>query len=311
MFVYSRLYETQQTVEALQRNYLAAESELYIFSDGAKNENTCSNVNSVRQYISSISGFKSIKIIESPANKGLADSIICGISHLLSSYEKVIVLEDDLVTTPNFLNFMNQALDFYQYDQNIQSISGYSLALKNRTNSIYFQCRPGSWGWATWKNRWNPDIFIKEDLKFEIHSNRNALIKFKLKCGNDMPKMLLDSINNKNDSWYVRWAFSHCRDNHFAVYPDRSFVQNIGHSIEATNCKGINTYRSLPVDTNLKLFHFTTFKIPEKSERHDFLHYFTRSYKAFFRIKMLITKSGRKQVKEEIKTRISQFYKRM
>jgi hypothetical protein len=304
LFVYNRLKETRLTVEALQQNYIASDTELFIFADGSKNENTFSKVESVRQYIKTINGFKSVKIIESSENKGLANSIINGVSQLLESYESVIVIEDDLISAPNFLNFMNQALSFYRHDQNIQSISGYSMALKNKTEGVYFQRRPGSWGWATWKDRWNTNIFNKENLKIEIRLNPQILKLFKRESGNDMPKMLIDSINNQNDSWYVRWAFSHFRENHFAVFPARSFIQNIGFSLDSTHCKGINTFNSIPIDNQIQLFHFSTFAIPNKKESHEFINYFTKSHKIFFRIKLLITRTGRKQIIEELKTRM-------
>ena len=304
LFTFNRLNETQQTVKALQENYLATESELFIFSDGPKNQQTEANVTAVRDYIKSISGFKLIQIIESKENKGLADSIISGVTFIFEKYEKVIVLEDDLIASPNFLNFMNQALDFYQPDINIQSISGFSLSLKNKINEVYFQTRPGSWGWATWKNRWKLEIFNKEKIKAELISDPDTLNKFRIKCGADMSEMLLDSIHNRNDSWYVRWAFHHFLNNHYSVFPAYSYIQNIGFGNEGIHCQGINSYISEPIDEQKVTTRFPDFQIPNKKLSREFLCYFSIQHKILFRIKLLRTNAGRRQILEEIITKL-------
>ena len=113
---------------------------------------------------------------------------------------------------------MNQALNFDQPNKNIQSICGFSLSLKDKRNEIYFQDRPGSWGWAAWKDRWNMDIFNKEQIRFKINSDSSTLRKFRMKYGADMPRMLLNSINNRNDSWYVQWAFGHFSNYNYSVF---------------------------------------------------------------------------------------------
>ena len=129
LFTYSRLEETKRTIEALKKNFLAPKSELFIFSDGPKNHETKDKVKAVRDFIKTIDGFKKITIFESKTNEGLAKSIINGVTKVVNEYGKVIVLEDDLLTTPNFLDFMNQALLFFELNLSIYSINGYSLAL--------------------------------------------------------------------------------------------------------------------------------------------------------------------------------------
>jgi hypothetical protein len=304
LFTYNRLYETRQTVEALQRNYLASESDLSIFSDGSKNEHDKLKVDALRKYLQTITGFKSVLIIESPENKGLANSIINGVTQTLQHSEKVIVLEDDLVTTANFLNFMNQALDYYQEEQNVQSISGYALMLKDKSNEVYFQTRPGSWGWATWRNRWRTEIFDKERIKAVINSDISLLKQFKQKSGADMPKMLLRSVSNKNDSWYVRWAFDHFRKNTYSVFPAYSYIQNIGFHTEGTHCKGINSYRSELIDDQITNTSFTSFQIPNQAISKEFQNYFTTRHKILVRLKLLKNSEGRKQLLAETKMRV-------
>src|SRR5690606_5372017 len=150
LFTYNRLYETKQTVDSLKKNNLAKESVLYIFSDGWKNENSKISVQAVRNYLDTITGFKEIYVIKNSINKGLAKSITDGVSKVLDLFETVIVLEDDIITSPNFLDFMNQALFFYSGDKSIQTISGYTPLVKLKEDNFKFD-RPFPWGWATWK----------------------------------------------------------------------------------------------------------------------------------------------------------------
>ena len=156
LFTFNRLEETKQTVEALQNNFLACESDLFIFSDGPKNELTKDKVIAVREFLMTIHGFKSITIFESKFNKGLANSIIDGVSQIINEFGKVIVLEDDLVTTPNFLDFMNQGLEHFKNNQRIYSISGFVPLIKNPHDFDFFlHERSYPWGWATWNQEWS------------------------------------------------------------------------------------------------------------------------------------------------------------
>lgn len=306
LFTYNRLDETRQTVEALKLNFLASSSELFIFSDGSKNEANDVKVKEVREYLRSVSGFKNITIKESSENKGLANSIINGVSQIIKEYGKVIVLEDDLISSPNFLNFMNQALDFYQNDEKIKSVNGYSLFLKTKTDENYFQIRPFPWGWATWEDRWDEGIFDKKKLIKLISEDKSILKKFNIACGDDISKMLVYSISNKNDSWYVRWTFDHFRNNKYSLFPQYSFIKNIGHSTNGTHCKGINTYFSMPENDQKIEFDFLDFQVPNKKLHKKFLRYFTLKHKLKVRIGLLRSVDGRRLLIDEFKFKIGQ-----
>lgn len=302
LFVYNRLDETKQTIEALKKNYLAKESELFIFSDGAKNEKAIQEVEEVRTYLKTIKDFKLIKIFKSKDNKGLANSIISGVSKVIKEYGKVIVLEDDLLTVPNFLTFMNEALLFYKNQSKIQTINGYSVHIETK-NDVYFQRRPFSWGWATWNEYWNKELFDKQDIKKQLESNPNILKELKFKLGADIPNMLLDSIENINDSWYVRWAYDHFKNNKLSVYPSRSLIENIGFIEESTHCQGINTYVSELENNYVKKIKLRQAQLLELEENY-FLNYFSKLYKIIFRLKLLRNKHGRRLLINEIKNRI-------
>jgi len=247
LFTYNRLDVTKQTVKALKNNFLAVDSELYIFSDGGKNKKDKNKVNDVRAFLKTISGFKKITILKSSMNKGLADSIISGVTQIIEQHGKVIVLEDDLITSPNFLDFMNQALDFYEKSVRIQSVNGFSLEIKinNSNGDVYFHQRTFPWGWATWRNRWNNKNFDKLLIRNKIKEDKYILPRFRNACGDDIVNMLNSSLEGKNNSWYVRWVFNHFSNNTSAVFPVSSKVKNIGFNSDGTHCDEINVYRSI------------------------------------------------------------------
>jgi len=288
LFTYNRLEETQQTIKALENNFLAIESELFVFSDGWKNEIEKNKILKVRAFLKTITGFKNVTLIESEKNKGLANSIIDGVTSIFEKHQSVIVLEDDLISTPNFLNFMNEALSFYKNSKKIQSINGYSLEVQTE-EEVYFQQRTFSWGWGTWGDRWSKDYFDEKLIYEKIGSNESILKEFNNKCGNDIAVMLKNSLSGVNNSWYVRWAFSHFVNNRNAVYPTFSKIENIGFVSEGTNCKGINTFTSKLDRTKKTSFLFFNYKEMSSDINYQFLKYFKRSYRIIFRLKSVKT----------------------
>lgn len=303
LFTYNRLDETIKTVEALKRNHLAKDSDLIIYSDAPKSNFGKEKVWAVREYLESIEGFKSIKLFKADENKGLANSIIDGVSDVITEYGKVIVLEDDLITLPNFLDFMNQCLDFYENIDSIQTINGFS-PLINCVNPVYFHTRSFPWGWATWKKYWDKDIFDKDVISNIINEDETILNNFKKKCGQDISSMLLDSINGKNDSWYVRWVFSHFMSNKYSVYPKMSLIENIGFSDEATNCKGIKTYKYEMDNDGKRAFEFNDSISVNNAESKQFLNYFSKIYRLKIRIPLLFSISGLKLLLADIKSKV-------
>jgi len=243
LFTYNRLSETQQTVEALQGNNLSAESELFVFSDGPKNEQGKMKVKLVRDYIHSISGFKSVDIFESPFNKGLANSIIDGVSLIVEKYGKVIVLEDDLILSKSFLVYMNSMLELYENEPKIFSISGFGLKIKvplNYKADVYCNLRPSSWGWATWMDRWKTVDWKVSD--WPILKNDYKQIRSFNKSGSDLFNMLKGSIEGNNDSWYIRFAYSQFKQGKYSISPVKSLVRNEGFIANSTHCDAYNRY---------------------------------------------------------------------
>jgi hypothetical protein len=269
LFTYKRVAPLKATIAALQKNFLAGDSSLYIFSDGPRHELDKEQVEEVRKYLRSVTGFKEITIRESEQNKGLARSIIDGTSELIQQFGKVIVLEDDLLTTPNFLNFMNEALRNYVYNQQVFSISGYSFNLKpdssDDISEAYFLNRGWSWGWATWADRWNQvDWQVKE---YEQFKNDKVARKRFAQGGSDLNSMLDKQMTGLLDSWAIRWFFNQYRLEGITLYPKRSKIYNNGFDQYATHTNGSSS-RYIPL---LDIKHETDFIFPDAQEIH--MHY--------------------------------------
>lgn len=248
LFIYNRPWHTQQTVEALQKNELAKESELFIYSDAPKNEQAIENVAEVREYIKTIDGFKKVRVIERDKNWGLADSIIDGVTKIVNEYGRVIVLEDDLVTSPYFLRFMNDGLEFYQDKPEIMSISGYTLPPtcmrfpKNFTDDIFLNYRNSSWGWATWADRWNlVDWEVKDFYQLRSDPEQQKLFN---RGGDDLTDMLKSQMEGKINSWAIRFSYAHFKQGMYSVCPHYSYVNNIGHDGTGTHCGETNIFEN-------------------------------------------------------------------
>ncbi len=233
IFCFRRLHTLVQVIDSLKANKLAALSDLIVYSDGYDNILIEKEVIAVRQYLIQISGFKSVRIINSEKNLGLANSIIKGVSEVLSTYQSCIILEDDLVVSSNFLDFMNQGLSYYQNNNHVISICGYSPLIKSNED-IYFTHRSSSWGWATWSDRWESvdwECKSYQTFKFNLFQN----FRFN-KMGSDLSWMLWKQMHGQINSWAIRFCFHQYLLNKYSVHPVISKVQNIGiGDINATN----------------------------------------------------------------------------
>jgi len=300
LFTYNRPSETKQTIEALGRNYLAQDSELIIFSDGHKTPEDKIKVDAVRKYLRSIDYFKKIRIKESLANRGLAHSIISGVTEVIQEYGKIIVLEDDHITSQNFLDFMNKALDIFRDENLIKSINGYSPDIVNylgQKDDIFLAKRPFPWGWGTWSKEWQPEKF------HDHHMLQQALlekVQLKKQLGNDLPRMIRRYLDKKNNSWYVRWVLQHYFNNKFSLFPKLSKVENVGFNNNGTHCGYINTYKHAFDYENKRSFHYTNDVRIFGNAKKKFLDYFSYKYRIFYRIMMLTTFSGRNTLRTEI-----------
>jgi len=228
LFVYNRPQHTERTLKFLKQNELAADSRLFIFSDGAKSKADEDKVAEVREFIKKVDGFKSVEIIESKTNMGLANAVIAGVSRLTKEYGQVIVFEDDLISSPYTLTYFNEALNRYRDEEKVMHIGAYMYALKdNSLPESFFYRAATSWGWATWASAWqnfepNIDTLLAQfDAK-----KRNA---FSIENTMNFWKQMKDFKSGKNNSWAIRWYASIFLKGGLTLNPSQSLVNNIGH----------------------------------------------------------------------------------
>lgn len=287
IFTYKKLAPLKLAVAALQKNTLAGESELIIFSDGPKNGADIDQIDAVRAFVMQIEGFKKVTVHTSDQNRGLAASIIGGISETLKTFDTVIVLEDDLVTSTNFLDFMNQGLDVYKNDQRVHSIAGYTVPVKTPEDypfDNYFTQRASSWGWATWKDRWNKVDWEISDYA-DFAQDKTAQRKFNA-MGSDMSAMLAKQIQGKISSWAIRWCYHQFKYGLYAVYPTISKISNIGFGADATHTKGSTERYATPLDVSGKeKFNFNPNPELKEPFTTQFVSTFSIKTRLYYKIK--------------------------
>lgn len=285
LFTYNRLEELKRTVKNLQEAYLSEESILYIFSDGAKSELDEDDIYNVREYLKSVNGFKKVNLKFSECNKGLAASIIEGVTEVSEKHGTAIVLEDDLEVSKNFLVFMNKALIYYKDYKSISSICGYNITSKIRKNKdyksdIYFGKRSSSWGWATWYDQWKDIDWEVKD--FDAFSQDRRKIKEFNRWGSDMYGMLRKQQKGEISSWAIRYSYHQYKHNLLSVFPIDSKVRNIGFNENATHTKQkFSRFHNYLDSTNNVTFKFK----PDVKVNKEFAKEFRRVNSVINRIK--------------------------
>ncbi|MCQ2520943.1 MAG: sugar transferase [Lachnospiraceae bacterium] len=241
IFVYDRVDRFIEVYKSLCLNKLINETDLYIFSDAYdERKNNKFGVDQVRDYINIVKSenlFKNIRTVLAETHKGLANSVIDGVTQIIKEYGSVIVLEDDLIVSDSFLDYMNRALVYYEKNSKIWSISGYTLSfhrLNNYKYDVYGAVRGDSWGWATWKDRWEKVRWDIPDFE-EFLEDVEAQKRFNY-GGADMTNLLISQKKGLSDSWAIRWNYQQFRENMISIFPTRSQVKNMGWSGDGTNC---------------------------------------------------------------------------
>ena len=260
LFVYNRPEHTKRALEALKGNG-AEHHILYIFADGPKNGASNSEIqaiDAVHSIISEINWFKTVHIQKSNENRGLAQSVITGVSKVLKKHDRVIVLEDDIVCSPYFLDFMNQGLKLYQENDSVWGISGFTFVNYDSGFPDHFLLnRSSSWGWATWKSTWEKINFDGEEL---LHAVDKHPDKAQFDFGNEpFYQMLLDQVSGSIDSWAIRFYANLFLHKAYFVFPRKTLVKNIGFDYSGTH----TSYRKRFIDD---IDHFN----PNLSKQHSF-----------------------------------------
>jgi len=234
LFVYNRPWHAQQTLDALAQNELAGQSTLYIYSDGPKHLALAEDIDKitrVRRIIRSRKWCKKVAVVEARHNKGLADSIVGGVTEVIHKHGKVIVLEDDLVTNPGFLKYMNECLALYENESKVMQISGYIYGSpgKSLNQNTHFLRILGCNGWGTWKRAWDLYEHDVDRHLSRITVDKKTIRKFNIEGHANWYKQLLMNKDKTIYSWAVRWYASWWMAGGYNLFPKRSLLTNIGH----------------------------------------------------------------------------------
>lgn len=243
VFAYNRKEHLARTIDALAANEGAKDSDLFVFTDAPKEGCADDKNEAVRTFLTEYKEnhendktFNSITLVMAEKHKGLANSVISGVSSVIGKYKRAIVVEDDIITSPYFLNYMNDALEYYKDDQKVWSISGYTLPLKaldNYERDVYAFYRCCSWGWATWEDRWLLNDWNVSDFKA---FDRNFIRRRRFnRGGRDLSFQLDRQMLGKIDSWAIRWGYNECQNNMLTIYPSASYVDNEGFDGSGTH----------------------------------------------------------------------------
>lgn len=262
IFAFNRPVSFQRTVESLQLNVESKDSDLFVFVDGPRDDHSgeIGKVAEVRKLASQISGFKSVTCKFAERNKGLADSIISGVTEVINHYGNVIVLEDDLIVASNFLAFMNEALIRYKESENIFSVCGYTNKIKipkYYQYDVYISSRSSSWSWGTWYNRWER-VDWKLSQWDKVKKNKKA---FNAWGGSDCYHMLKRWKKGENNSWAIRFVYSQFINHSWSVFPCKSLVKNNGFDGTGTNCHKYSRFKYDFDNSNKRSFNWSPSKL--------------------------------------------------
>jgi hypothetical protein len=252
LFAYKRPLHLRRTIDALRRNPPASRSHLVIYSDGAKGAGDVSAVQEVRSVCQAVSGFASVRIVEQESNLGLSRSVISGVTEMCNMFGRVIVLEDDLVVSPYFLDYMNAALNIYEMDESVFSIHGYVFPVRAQLPETFFLLGADCWGWATWHRAWK-NFEMDGSRLLENLSRRNLLRRFDFNGAYDYSGMLKQQIDGRIDSWAIRWQASALLMGGLTLYPGRSLVRNIGFDDTGTHSSATTRFDVDVSDTPIRI----------------------------------------------------------
>ena len=263
VFAFNRPQALKRTLEALAACPGAAETDLYLFVDGPRHEKDAPKVAETRAVGTAITGFRSFTPVFSERNKGLAASIIGGVTDVLAQHDAVIVLEDDLRVMPGFLAFMNAGLEKYRDCPEVFSVCGYSNRFtppKGYPYNTYFCARSSSWGWATWRDRWE-----KVDWEPSMESICREHFGFNRWGGSDCTRMLKAWRTGKLSSWAIRFCFSQYLAGAVSLFPVKSLVDNsAGFDGEGTNCRKFTRFKFELDGREAPVFRFPETTVPDR-----------------------------------------------
>ena len=255
LFAFNRPEHTEQTLRALEQNDLADESDLFVFLDGARacsSPAELSKARAVKEVLLKKWLFKSLRLIERESNFGLADNITDGVTRVVTEFDKVIVLEDDIVTSQGFLKYMNDALEFYQSNENVMHVSGYMFPVEGELPSTFFYNTGSCWGWGTWQRAWRHFEADSDRLIASIEK-QGRWDEFNIESTYSFEQQLRANAAGSLRTWAVKWYASFFLRGGHALHPYPSLVNNIGHDGAGENCGSSRIYDWDRLATNINI----------------------------------------------------------
>lgn len=224
---YNRYSHIMKSLKSLKSNKLSKNSNIYIFSDGPKNKQDEKKILKIRKFLKKLKGFKSKKIILRKKNYGTKKNITKAVNQVFTKYDKVIVVEDDLIVIKSFLFFMNSCLNYYKNNKKIWHINGWSYPFMKMSNDdINFLKSMNCWGWATWKNKWK-NISLIEEKYMKLFSKKD-IHNFNIKSTMEHWSQIIRNKNKVLSSWAVFWHATIFLNGGICIYPKFSLVKNLG-----------------------------------------------------------------------------------
>lgn len=207
-----------------------------MFSDGPRTEDAKADVDATRKVLHDWAKSFKARVIEQPFNLGLAKSIVTGVSKLCKQYGRVIVVEDDLIVSPDFLHYMIQSLDYYEKEEQVMQVGGYTLSAPSDIETDAFLLPvTTTWGWGTWQRAWQYFSWKPSDLETaKLDEEWRKLFDLSGTC--TFTSMLEDRLAGRNDSWGILWWYAVSRQNGLVVYPSQSLVWNGGFDGSGIHC---------------------------------------------------------------------------
>ncbi|MEJ2882470.1 glycosyltransferase family 2 protein [Pedobacter sp. GR22-6] len=296
LFAYNRLDHTKQVINALANNVFAQDSEFHIYSDAARDAEAKPQVDEIRKYLASVSGFKKVHIHLREQNLGVDANVISGVTEIIEVYGKVIVLEDDLVTSPWFLKYMNEALEFYEQEEEVISIHGYVYPVTQPLKEVFFLKGADCWGWATWKRGWE---LFEPDGKQLLDAIEQRGLGAAFDFNNTYPYLqaLREQAAGETTCWDIRWYAAAFLGEKLTLYPGRSLVKNIGLDGTGTHCGDSSSHdvvlaaTPVPIETEI---------LPDKTAYDAFADFFFQLSAADLPKKNILSKAFR-QIKSSMR----------
>ncbi|WP_305988576.1 glycosyltransferase family 2 protein [Roseibium sp. MMSF_3544] len=235
LFAFNRPDHTRRTLDAIAKNHLAGETDLFVFVDGPRAEKDIALVHEVYAIADAVEGFKSVTIVRRDANIGLARSIIQGITRTLEEHDRIVVLEDDIVTSPAFLNYMNGSLSHFQGEKKVWHICGYNEPTRSRDSTkTHFSRLMNCWGWGTWRDRWQH--FEKDPEKLLSEFTPDMINRFNLDIGEKFWFQVLANADGRMNTWAIFWYATIFKEGGLCLNPNVSYVRNIGFDGSGVHC---------------------------------------------------------------------------